>query len=80
MSKYPFFIHSLLLTHYFKALREARGFRPIFLINFNIKPHLDAFEAGLWFLWLESICNHASSAMAYTHFPVAIAMGNLAER
>ncbi|MEH2227181.1 hypothetical protein [Nostoc sp.] len=22
---------------------------------FNIKPHLDAFEAGLWFLWLESI-------------------------
>ncbi|WP_334896720.1 hypothetical protein [Nostoc sp.] len=46
---------------------------------FNIKPHLDAFEAGLWFLWLESIY-HASSAMAYTPFPVAIALGNLAER
>ncbi|MEH1949820.1 MAG: hypothetical protein V7K77_23135 [Nostoc sp.] len=49
-------------------------------INFNIKPHLDAFEAGLLLLWLESICNHASSAMAYTPFPVAIALRNLAER
>ena len=33
MSKYPFFIHSLLLTHYFKALREARGFRPNSLVR-----------------------------------------------
>ncbi|MBD2508047.1 hypothetical protein H6G91_12280 [Nostoc muscorum FACHB-395] len=33
MSKYPFFIHSLLITPYFKALREARGFRPIFLMT-----------------------------------------------
>ncbi|WP_141699650.1 hypothetical protein [Nostoc sp. KVJ20] len=32
MSKYPFFIHSLLLTHYFKAVLETRGFKPIFLI------------------------------------------------
>ncbi|MEH1821853.1 MAG: hypothetical protein V7L31_22700 [Nostoc sp.] len=47
---------------------------------FNIKPHLDIFEAGLLLLGLESICNHASSAMAYTPFPVAIALGNLAER
>ncbi|MEH2213309.1 hypothetical protein [Nostoc sp.] len=47
---------------------------------FNIKPHLDAFEVGLLLLWLESVCNHVSSAMAYTPFPVAIALRNLAER
>jgi hypothetical protein len=41
-SLYPFFIHSLLitpysllLTHYFKAMLLARGFKPIFLITDN---------------------------------------------
>ncbi|MDZ8134718.1 MAG: hypothetical protein RM049_05360 [Nostoc sp. DedQUE04] len=43
-------------------------------VNFNIKPHLDTFEVGLLFLCLESICNHVSNAMAYTPFPVAIAV------